>query len=123
MGFIVILVIARLLLRNTIAAFIAALVLFTPLALPKGELAALNWALAIVVTTALLLTILRSGLLATLVALITYAALEASPLGLGVRGWAAPHALFALVLVAAIGSYGFYRALGGRTAFRGMLAE
>jgi serine/threonine-protein kinase len=122
-SFVVILVIFRLLFRSALAAFIVAFLLFVPLALPKGEVMALNIALAIGVTWFLLGTIRRFGLLAVGTALLTYAGLEAAPLGLPLGSWAMPHGLFVLGLVLAVGGYGFFRALGGRTAFRGALAE
>jgi hypothetical protein len=122
-SFVVILVILRLLFRSAIAAFLVAFVIFVPLALPKGEVFALNIALAVAVTWFLLGTIRRFGLLAVGTALLTYAGLEAAPLGLPLNSWATRHGLLVLALVLAVGGYGFFRALGGRTAFRGALAE
>jgi hypothetical protein len=122
MGFVVILVMARLVTRSAPVALAAAFLIFTPLGLPKGEIAALNWALAIGVTLVLLWTIARFGLLAVGVALVSYAVLEAAPLGLGFGSWAAPHAVLVPAMVLAVGGYGFFRALGGRPAFRNLLA-
>jgi hypothetical protein len=123
MGFIVILVMARLVTRRSAAAFVVAFLIFVPLALPKGEIVALNLAFAIGVTLALLWVILRFGLLATGVALITYAGLEATPLGLGFGSWPTLHVVLVPALVLGVGGYGFFRALGGRAAFRDVLAD
>lgn len=123
MGFVVILVMARLVTRRSIAALVIASLLFVPLGLPKGEFVALNFACAACVTLALLCVILRFGLLAAGAALITHAALEATPLGLGFGAWPTLHVVLVPALVLGVGGYGFFRALGGRAAFRDMLAD
>jgi len=123
MGFVVMLVVSRLLLRNPVAAIGAAAILFVPLALPKGDLVALNVGFAVLVTALLLVVMFRFGLLAGGVALITHAMLESAPLGLSLGSWPTGRILLVLVLVFGVGLFGFTRSLGGRSPIRDPLAE
>jgi hypothetical protein len=117
MGFMVILVLARLILRHPAAAILATFAIFVPLGLPRGEFVALNLTLAVAASTILLFVLVRVGLLAAVVALVVHAWLEAAPLGLGLGTWAADATVLPLVLVFGLGCYGFVRSLGGRSAF------
>jgi len=116
MGFLVILVIARLALRHPAAAVVAAGAIFVPLALPRGEFMGLNVALATCSTVILLFALLRFGLLPTVVGMLVHAALEVAPLGMG--SWAASRAALVPALVLAIATYGFVRSLRRRGALR-----
>jgi hypothetical protein len=115
-GFLVILVAARLILRHPLAALVVAMLVFVPLARPHVSDPALEWGFATAVTLLLLGTLLRFGLLATLVALLVYVTLQAAPLGLG--GWAMSRTAIPLALVTAGALWGFRRSLGGRSAIR-----
>jgi hypothetical protein len=118
MGFMVILVLARLMLRHPAAAILATLAVFVPLGLPRGELVALNVALAFAASTILVSVLVRLGLLAAMVAMVVHALLEAAPLGLGLGTWATDATVIPLALVFGLGCYGFVRSLGGRSAFQ-----
>jgi serine/threonine-protein kinase len=121
MAFVVILVVARNTLRSSSAALAAAFVIFAPLALPRGDFPVLNWALAFLSTALLLVIMLRVGLLAAGVALVTHSALQAAPLGMAMDAWPLSRTLVVLALVAGVGVYGFVRSLGGRAAFRELI--
>jgi len=123
MGFVVMLVMSRLTLRHPIAAVAAVALLFVPLALPKGEVLALNVGFAVIITALLLAVMFRFGLLAGGVALLTHATLESAPLGMGLGSWPTSRTLLVLVLVFGVGLYGFVRSLGGRSAIRDLLPE
>ncbi|HYM82343.1 MAG TPA: serine/threonine-protein kinase [Candidatus Limnocylindria bacterium] len=123
MGFVAILIIARLALRNTKAAVVTAFLIFVPLALPKGEMLALNLAFAICVSLLLLLALMRFGLLAAGVAMLTHAALQSAPLGMGIGSWTTSQTVLVLGLVLGVAGYGFVRSLGRWPAFRDVLAE
>ena len=123
MGFVVMLVTSRLTLRHPIAAVAAVALLFVPLALPKGEVLALNVGFAAIITALLLAVMFRFGLLAGGVALLTHATLESAPLGMGLGSWPTNRTLLVLVLVFGVGLYGFVRSLGGRSAIRDLLPE
>jgi protein kinase-like protein len=123
MGFVVMLVMSRLTLRHPVAAVAAVGLLFVPLALPKGEILALNVGFALLVTALLLAVMFRFGLLAGGVALLTHATLESAPLGMGLGSWPTGRTLLVLALVFGVGLYGFVRSLGGRPAFRDLIPE
>jgi protein kinase-like protein len=114
MGFMVLLVLARLIVRRSAAAVIAAFVMFVPLALPRGELLALNVALAVACTLVVLWVTLRFGLLAGAAALATYALLQSAPLGLPAAAPEANATLLVLAIVALAGGLGFWRAVDRR---------
>jgi serine/threonine-protein kinase len=118
---VVLLVASRLTLRHPAAAVGAVAALFVPLALPKGEILALNVGFAAIVTALLLVVMFRFGLLAGAVALLTHAALESAPLGMGLGSWPASRTLLVLAIVFGVGLYGFVRSLGGRSAIRDLL--
>ncbi|HET9328383.1 MAG TPA: serine/threonine-protein kinase [Candidatus Eisenbacteria bacterium] len=115
-GFLVILVAARLILRHPLVALVAAMLVFVPLARPIVADPVLEWGFAIAVMLLLLGTLMGFGLLATLVSLLVYVTLQAAPLGLG--GWATSRTALPLALVTAAVLWGFHRSLGGRSAIR-----
>jgi hypothetical protein len=123
MGFMVLLVMSRTLLRHPAAAIAAVAVLFVPFALPKGESLVLNLGFAIIITALLLAVLFRLGLLAGTVALLVHAALESAPLGMGLGAWPTGSVALVPALVLGFGLYGFTRALGGRAAIRDPLAN
>ena len=123
MGFVVLLVVSRLTLPHPAAAVGAVAALFVPLALPKGELVALNVGFAVIITALLMSVMFRFGLLAGATALLTHATLESVPLGMGLGSWPTSRTLLVLALVFGVGLYGFTRSLGGRSAIRDPLAE
>jgi hypothetical protein len=123
MGFVVMLVMSRLTLRHPVIAIGAVAVMFVPLALPKGEIIALNFGFAVIVTALLLAVMFRFGLLAGSVGLLAHAMLESAPIGMGLGSWPTSRTLLVLGLVFGVGLFGFARSLGGRSAFRDLLAE
>ena len=123
MGFVMILVMARIVLRNAPAAVAAAYLLFMSFALPKGEVPALNVAMAAVWTLLLLVVLMRFGLLAAITGMLIHATLQAAPLGMDLGGWPTSRTVLALLIVLGAGAYGFARSLGGRPAVRDVLAE
>ena len=123
MGFVVMLVMSRLLLRDRVTAVGAVAVLFVPLALPKGESMVLNVAFAVIITALLLFVMFRFGLLAGGTALLTHAMLESAPIGMGLGSWPTSCTLVVLALVFGVGLYGFARSLGGHSGIRDLLGE
>jgi len=123
MGFLVILVMARILLRRTPVAIVASFLIFVPLAFPKGEFLALDLGLAVGSTLILLWAMMRFGLLATVTGLVTYALLQSAPLGMGMGSWQASRTVLVLVIVLGVGLYGFSRSLGRTGAIRDVLTE
>ena len=111
MGFVVILVVARIILRNAPVAAVAAFLMFVPLALPRGENLALDVGLATCATLALFWTMLRFGLLPAAVGLVTHTLLQSAPLGMGMGSWPVGHTVVVLVMVLGAGIYGFSRSL------------
>src|SRR5262249_16850516 len=109
MGFMVILVLARLALRNSRFAALATYLVFVPLGLPKGELVALNVIFALFVAALLVTTMFRFGLLAGGVALLSHATLESAPLGMGLGAWPTRCTVLVVLLVFGVGVYGFTR--------------
>jgi len=120
---VMILVMARIVLRNAPAAVAAAYLLFMSFALPKGEVPALNVAMAAVWTLLLLVVLMRFGLLAAITGMLIHATLQAAPLGMDLGGWPTSRTVLALLIVLGAGAYGFARSLGGRPAVRDVLAE
>jgi hypothetical protein len=116
MGFVVILVMARLVLRRPALSLAAAFVIFVPLGLPKGEFVALNLALAAAAMLALLWVMLRFGLLPAAIGLLTHTVLQTAPLGMGLGSWQSTPTLLVLALVMGVGVYGFGRSLEQRGA-------
>ena len=92
-------------------------------ALPKGEVPALNVAMAAVWTLLLLVVMMRFGLLAAMTGMLIHATLQAAPLGMGLGSWPTSCTVLALLVVLGVGAYGFVRSLGGRPALRDVLAE
>lgn len=123
MGFVVILVTARIVLRLPKVALVAAFLIFVPLALPKGEFLALNLGLAVGSTLILFLVMFRFGLLAAATALVAHTLLESAPLGMGMGSWQASRTVLVLVIVLGVGLYGFSRSLERRGALRDVLAQ
>ena len=123
MGFVVILVMSRVLLRSSRAAVAVAFLIFVPLALPRGELLALNLGLAIVSTLLLMFVLMRFGLLAAGIGVLTNTVLQSAPLGMGLGSWPASRTVLVLAIVLGVGLYGFARSLGGRPAISDVLAE
>ena len=117
MAFVVILVVARNTLRSSSAALAAAFVIFAPSRCRARDFPVLNWALAFLSTALLLVIMLRVGLLAAGVALVTHSALQAAPLGMAMDAWPLSRTLVVLALVAGVGVYGFVRSLGAAPRF------
>jgi hypothetical protein len=123
MGFMVVLVTARILLRRTPVALVASFLIFVSLALPKGEYLALNLGLAVGSTLILLWVMMQFGLLAMMIGLVTYALLQSAPLGMGMGSWQANRTVLVSVTVLGVGLYGFSRSLGSAGAIRDVPAE
>jgi hypothetical protein len=123
MGFVVILVMSRLVLRRRGVSFAVAFLIFVPLALPKGDFLALNLALAVASTVLLLWTMFRFGLLAAAAGLVTNMLLQSAPLGMSLSSWQATPSLVVLAVVLGMGLHGFRRSLGKGGAFQDLLAK
>jgi len=123
MGFVVILVMARVTLRRGWAALLAAFLIFVPLALPKGEFLALDLALGRhrVARAAAGDDALRPARHGRRDARVCVAPERAARNGAGVV--ATSRTVLVVVLVAGVGVYGFIRSLAGRPAIRDVLAE
>ena len=121
MGFVVILVMARIILRNAAVAVVASFLIFVPLALPHGEILALDVGLAVGSTLILLWVMLRFGLLAAAVGLATHALLQSAPLGMAMDSWPASRTGVVLGIVVGVGVYGFSRSLRRRDVLRDVL--
>jgi uncharacterized membrane protein len=114
LGFLVVLVTLRLLLRRSWLAFALAIIVFLSVGMPHGELVGLNIALSGLSALLLLLVLMRFGLLAAMVAQMVHSTLQASVLGWHLLSWPGNTAWFAIVLVLGLGGIGFWRALAGR---------
>jgi hypothetical protein len=121
MGFVVILVTARIVLRNAAAALVVAGLVFVPLAMPDSGHFVVDAAFAVAVVVGLTALMMRVGLLAATVCLVTHATLQSTPLGLGLGGWSTGRTAVAVAILAGAALYGFVRALGGRPVFRDVL--
>jgi serine/threonine-protein kinase len=121
MGFVVILVTARLVLRRPGISLGASFLIFVPLALPKGESLPLNLALAVTSMLVLLWVMMRFGLLAAAVGLVTHTLLESAPLGIGASSWQVAPAALVLAILLGVGMFGFARSLARRGAIGDVL--
>ena len=115
LGFVVVLVVLRLLTRRVWLASALALLLFVPLGMPRGELVWLNLALPVVSMSVLLVVLMRVGLLAAMLGLFVNSMLQASVLTWNLTVWPGNTSWVALALVLGLGGAGFWRALAGRT--------
>ncbi len=121
MGFVLILVMARIILRNATIAIVASFLVFVPLALPRGDNLALDVGLAVVSTLLLLVVMMRFGLLVAMTGLATHTLLQSAPLGLGMDAWPASRTVVVLAIVLSIGAYGFWRSLMRQDAIKDVL--
>jgi hypothetical protein len=122
MEFVVMLVVARLVLRKAMLAVAVTFLLFIPFALPKGEWPALNIAFAAWSLGAVLLVMMRFGLLPAIVGLLVNSMLQSTALEWEPGAWSNGPTVVVLLLVTAVAGYGFARSLAGRPAFRDVLA-
>jgi serine/threonine-protein kinase len=114
LGFIVVLVTARLLLRRSWPAFAVAVIVFLSVGMPKGELVALNIAFSLGWALLTLGVMMRFGLLAAVTGLMVHYTLQASALTRDLTAWPGVTSWLGIVLVLGLGGYGFVRAMGGR---------
>ena len=114
LGFMVVLVVLRLLLRRAWPAFGFALLVFLPVGMPHGEMVALNLCFSLVSALAVLVVLMRVGLLAAMVGLIVNSTLQASVLTWNLTAWPGSTSWIALALVLGLGGAGFWRAQAGR---------
>ena len=121
MGFVLILVMARIVLRNAPVAIVASFLVFVPLALPRGDNLALDVGLAVVSTLLLLVVMMRFGLLAAMTGLATHTLLQSAPLGMGMDAWPASRTAVVLAIVLGVGVYGFWRSLMRQDAIKDVL--
>ena len=108
------LVVLRLLVRRAWLAYALATVVFVSVAMPRGELPALNLALATLSVLVLLGVLIRVGLLAAMAGLFVHSTLEASMLSWNLLTWPGNTAWLPLALVLGLGGVGLWRALAGR---------
>jgi hypothetical protein len=66
---------------------------------------------------------MRFGLLAAAVGIVTHTLLQSAPLGMGLDSWPASRTWLVLAIVLAVGLHGFRHSLGGRGAIQDVLAE
>jgi hypothetical protein len=123
MEFVVILVVARLILRKAVAAIVVTFLLFIPFALPKGEWVFLNIGFAACSLALVFFVMLRFGLLAAIVALLVNSTLQSTPLEWNPSSWSQSATLVTLSIVVGVALYGFVRSLAGRAAIRDVFLE
>jgi serine/threonine-protein kinase len=123
MEFVVMLVMARLILRKATLSIAVTFLLFIPFALPKGSWPLFNVAFAAASLGLLFFVMLRFGLLPAIVGLLVNSTLQSTPLKWDPASWSHNATLTPLLLVAAVGVYGFVRSLAGRSAIRDVLPE
>jgi serine/threonine-protein kinase len=116
LGCVVVLLLFRLLVRSEMLAYVLSGLVFMWIAVPRGELVALNLVFAAVSTVFVLVVLLRVGLLAAMVALIVHSTLEASVMTWDLLHWPGSTAWFPMALVLALGGFGLSRALVGKVA-------
>jgi serine/threonine-protein kinase len=114
LGFVVVLVALRLLIRRGWIALSLATLLFVSVAMPRGELVGLNLALAGLSTTVLLGVLMRVGLLAAMTALIVHSTLQSNVLTWELTTWPGDTSWLALAIVLGLAGVGCWRALSGR---------
>ena len=112
----VVLVVFRLLVRREMLTYVLAGLVFMWVAVPRGELVALNLFFAAASTVLVLVVLLRVGLLAAMVTLIVHSTLEASVMTWDLLRWPGSTAWFPLALVLGLAGIGLARALAGRVA-------
>jgi len=123
LAFVVVLVLARLIVRRATPALVATCLLFLPLAMPRGELPGLNVALAAWSMVAVLIVMMRVGMLAATLGLMVNSALQSTALDWNLGSWSGQGTVLVLLMVLGLGIYGLARALGGRPASRDLLAK
>jgi hypothetical protein len=114
LGCTVVLLLFRLLVRREMVAYVLSGLVFMWVAVPRGELVALNLLFAAVTTVAVLVVLLRVGLLAAMVGLMVHSTLQASVMTWDLLRWPGSTAWFPMALVLALGGFGLSRALAGR---------
>lgn len=77
----------------------------------------LFWVASILVAAIITIVVARFGLLATMVAQLTFFLSISYPLTTDFSAWYAPSTVFALVIALGLAIYGFYISLGGRTGW------
>jgi len=82
--------------------------------MPHGDLVALNLCFSLVSALAVLVVLMRVGLLAAMVGLIVNSTLQASVLTWNLTAWPGNTSWIALALVLGLGGAGFWRAQAGR---------
>ena len=123
MEFVVMLVVARLVVRNALLSVLVTFALFLPPALPKGELPALNLAFAAWSLAVVLLVMLRLGLLPAILGLLVNSALQATAVKWQPAAWSQVPTTVILLLVVGVGLFGFVRSLAGGFGLRDVFAE
>jgi serine/threonine-protein kinase len=105
----------RRIVRNELLAAVAAALLFT---LSEGEVAGPSWWLIAllygVAITALIVVLLRVGLVATIAAVFFVDAVNGMALGKDWSGWYAPASLATAMLLVGIATFAFWRSMGGQ---------
>lgn len=96
--------------------FYAFLLLFFTTSWPQGLLYSIEAA-------AVVITVSRFGLLASVSYFLFFALCFQYPMTLNLSAWYAGSSLFALFLMLGLSGYGFYTSLGGQTVFAGKLLE
>ena len=108
------------LLRNTLRSMPLAIALwcwFAATPLPGSEGSTLDWGFGLVRALAMLLVLLRLGLLGLVAMLFTMYGLTEIPLPLGFEGWQFPRAAPMLLACLALALYGFWTSLAGKSPF------
>ncbi len=123
MEFVLMLVVARLILRKALPSVAVTFLLFLQFAMPKGELLVFDIGFAAWSLAAVLFVMMRFGLLPAILGLLVNSTLQSTALKWDPGSWSGAPTIVVLVLVLAAAGYGFARSLAGRPAIRDVFAE
>jgi serine/threonine-protein kinase len=86
-----------------------------------GDYASINWSFGMVSAALITFVLMRFGLLALMTLFLVSYFTYSLPITMNLTAWYGTSTIFALVIVAALGTYGFYMSLGGQRLLRGQL--
>ena len=118
LGAVVILLVFRLILRKNWLAYGAWVGLLVVLINPRSSSAALDLTTVLIVALAMLVILIRFGLLTLIVCRLILTFVESVTITLEPSNWYAGGMLLTFTIVAAVAGYAFWISLGGRPLFR-----